>query len=55
MEGAMILYVMRHAEASEANDTLQDNEDKPAAFPGYLVPGRKRATSVKKAFPRHEV
>jgi phosphohistidine phosphatase len=30
-----------------------DNEDKPAAFLGYLVPGRKRTTSFKKAFPQH--
>lgn len=29
-----------------------DSDDKPAAFLWYLVPGKKRTTSFKKAFPR---
>jgi phosphohistidine phosphatase len=29
-----------------------DRDDKPAGFLWYLVPGRKRTTSFKKAFPR---
>ena len=31
-----------------------DTADKPAGFLGYLVPGKKRTTSLKKAFPRHD-
>ena len=32
-----------------------ESVDKPASFLGYLVPGKKRTTSFKKAFPQNEV
>jgi phosphohistidine phosphatase len=32
-----------------------DTADKPASFLGYLAPGKKRTTSLKKAFPQDVV